>query len=113
MTDKTITIPIYDARLRVAVCPTYELFEQTVHDTGYSGELGGAGMIALRHEETPLFHIIMNKDDISPGNVAHECLHVTNKMMHHLGISHHWDDDEAMCYLHGWIVDAVFQIIKP
>jgi hypothetical protein len=111
MTDKTISIPIYDAALRIAVCDTYEQFEELVFETGYSEPLSGAGMIALRHEETTLFHIIINREDISVGNVAHECLHVTNKLMHHLGIEYDWHNDEAMCYLHGFLVDCVHKII--
>jgi hypothetical protein len=112
MTDKTISIPIYDAQLHVAICDTYEDFEEKVLETGYSDDLAGAGMITLCHTETTLFHIIMNKDDISYGNVAHECLHVTNKLMHHVGIVYDRFNDEAMCYLHGFIVDCVHKIIN-
>lgn len=111
MIERQVNIPIYDAALRVVVCDTYEDFEQAVFDTGYKEPLGGAGMITLRHVETTLFHIIINSEDISYGNVAHECLHVTNKLMNHLNIRYDWDNDEAMCYLHGFLVDAVHKII--
>jgi hypothetical protein len=112
MIEQTINIPIYDAVLYVVIATSYDEFEQAVHDTGYVDPLNGAGMITLRHEETPAFHIIMNSDDISPGNIAHECLHVTNKLMHHLNIIYDWFNDEAMCYLHGFLVDCVHKIIE-
>lgn len=112
MIDETISIPIYDATLRLAICDDYEQFERTVLDTGYTDPLNGAGAITLRHEEATVYHIIINRENISYGNIAHECMHVTDRLLHHVGVVHDWYNDEAACYLLGFIVDCVHKIIN-
>ena len=110
MIDKTVSIPIYDAELRIQITDTYEQFEEAVSVTGFGDDLGGAGAIALRYESHPkLFHIIFNREDLSPGNIAHECLHVTNRLMNTVGIEYSYTNDEAMCYIIGFVVDAFHQ----
>lgn len=113
MIDKTLNIPIYDCEVRVQVTHSYEEFEEAVFETGFSDSVDSAGMITLRYDTHPkLFHVIINEDDISPGNIAHEALHVTNKIMSVTGVKYDDDNDEAMCYLLGFITDGITQIIS-
>ena len=112
MIDKTLCIPIYDVKLRVAICDDNDGFEQTVYDTGYTEDLRGAGAIALRHPGTSLFQVIMLRESLSPGSIAHEALHITNRIMELVDIKYDCHNDECMCYLHAFVVDGIHQIIN-
>lgn len=48
----------------------------------------------------------------SPGIVAHECKHLVNKVFIH--VHHELDryNDEAECYLLGWLVNRVWEFLE-
>ena len=56
-------------------------------------------------------HMIFARSDITPGLVAHECLHTMNKICSDLGISHDPNNDEPMAYIMGWLVDEVYKTV--
>ena len=110
MIDKTISIPIYDFLVRVIISDSYEEFEQDVFDAGWEDGCEGAGAIVF-HTEGKHYTLVINREDISPGNIAHEAGHIVNSIYH--SINAEWDhsNDEPYCYLLGFVVDCIHKII--
>ena len=112
MTDKTISIPIYDFFIRVLIADTLEEFEEVVFDAGYEESVKTAGAIVFNNPyHTKSFVVAFNKDDISVGNIAHEALHVTNRVLEDVGVVFRADEDEPHAYLLGFLVDCLHKII--
>lgn len=113
MKDKALTIPLYDASVRVVVCKTEEEFEQAVFDAHYQEDISGMSAIMLHYPDNPLQYFIgFVRGKTSPGIISHEALHLTNRILKDVGIEYDCENDEAMCYLHGFIVDCLHKIIK-
>jgi hypothetical protein len=113
MTDKTISVPIYDFRVRVIISDTYESFEQDVFDAGYEEDVQDAGMIVFPSPQmTKTYVLCIHQGDISHGNVAHECLHIANRVWESVGGELDYRNDEPLCYLLGFLVDCVHKIIS-
>jgi|SRR5690606_3786968 len=55
---------------------------------------------------------ISKKDKLTHGIIAHEALHATNFILDCIGYQFNPRDDEAICYLHTWVVDEIYKLIK-
>ena len=109
--DKTISVPIYDFLIRVVVSDNEEEFEQDVLDAGFEEDVAGAAMIVL-HSGYKVYTLVIDKNGISNGNIAHESLHIVNRIWRDIGSNWFYDDDEPQCYLIGFIVDCIHKIIE-
>ena len=106
---KTLSIPIYDAEVTVVVT---KKFEKAALEAGYNGELTGKDAAVFRYPDNPgKYVVVFHKDSLSPGNIAHEALHLLHDIMEHVGMGPELNDDEAQAYLIGFIVDGIHQII--
>lgn len=100
---KSFTIPIYDAKARVVVCPAEE-FEPP-------GGLTVQGDAALFYNHgNVIFWFSSSK--VKPGAIAHECLHATNHILHWVGDRPTFEDDEPQAYLLGYLVEQVTKRLK-
>lgn len=45
-------------------------------------------------------------------DIAHESVHVANKIFRDCGIDMHYDHDEHYAYLIGWVADCIEQVVK-
>jgi len=107
---QTLTIPIYDCKVNVVVTPD---FEDAVAEAGWRGNAKDGDGICLHYPDAPKnFTIVLRTGAISPGNIAHEALHLTIKICDALDIKIDERHDEAACYLIGFIVDGITQIIE-
>ena len=107
---KTLTIPIYDCVVYLHVTKN---FEKACSDAGYTGDVGGKYAGVFRYpDRVAMFAVIFHKDAISPGNIAHESLHLLHDIMEQVDIGANTNDDEAQAYLLGFIVDLIHQAIK-
>lgn len=57
----------------------------------------GRGYIALRLDATA-------------GTIAHEAAHYTHKLLDYVGVKHDRHNDEAECYMLGWVVEQLTSI---
>ena len=109
MIRKTLIIPIYDCHCDVVIT---EDFDEAVLEAGYQKPVIGSGGITLHYPDAPSnFVVIMHPTWTSPGNIAHEALHLAGKIMQCVDIKYDIDNDEPMAYLIGFIVDGIHQII--
>ena len=107
MIDKKLSIPIYDCEVRLIVADDYQ---EAVLEAGYKEDVPPVGAIVLHYPDTPLYYVmIFHKDSISPGNIAHESLHLLHKIMRDVSIPPRLQDDEPEAYLMGFIVDLITQ----
>ena len=107
---KTLTIPIYDATIQLHV--TKDL-PKAAMNAGYDGEVGDSGGIVLHYPDySRVYTIILNKDHLSPGIIAHEAYHLTKKIMNTFDLVDTKDNHETGAYLIGFIVDLITQSVK-
>lgn len=71
--------------------------------------ISGAFAYAIEEED---HYIIVFTNTVSPGIIAHECLHIVHMIMESKGFICDLANDEAECYLLGWIVDECFKHVR-
>lgn len=52
------------------------------------------------------------KPDVTPSVVAHEALHIMNRIMHRVEAIPTWSNDEPQAYLIGWIVEQIYKTLE-
>lgn len=102
MLKTSFIVPLYNQKVTVVVtnnlvdvCGVYK-FEDTDRDK--LAGMDGAVFVA------DCGMVVALGSNVNYGLVAHECLHVTKKI---LGIVNVGNDEEAECYLLQWIVNKV------
>lgn len=106
---RDLHIPIYDCTATVVVTNS---FKKAAIKAGYDGNVGGMYAAVFRYPDRPReYTVVFHKKATSPGNIAHEALHLLHDIMEHVGMGANLNDDEAQCYLLGFIVDGLHQII--
>jgi hypothetical protein len=105
---KTLSIPIYDCKVDVVV--TKE-FDEAVVDAGWMENTEGDGIVLHYTDNSSFFVVIFREGCTSPGNIAHEALHLTLKIMQARDIKFDFKNQEPIAYLHGFVVDGLHQII--
>ena len=92
-----------------------ELFEQMLEYLNLSGQiptLGKGGLCALlEHPESGDQMVVMWLSEKNHSYIAHECLHATLYVADTVGLDR--NDDEALCYLHGFFVKKVTETLWP
>lgn len=105
------TIPIYNGRLIVAVCDNL----QEIADA-YEVEADMKGFTAFAcdwMEDTGhRVYLIGIRPDASPGVIAHESKHLVNRLFRFIGLQLDANNDEAECYLLGWIVNRASTVLE-
>ena len=110
MVKKEIVIPIYDFRIILILSDDFGY--DVKNEANYNEDTNGASAVTLTYpDHVNLLSIVFDRENISSGGVAHEALHATNKIMVSLGIKPDLNNDEAQCYLLGFIVDCIYNII--
>ena len=101
MISKTIRIPIYGGRWTIVFVESLKEVEEKykISDT--------EGYDALTLSKGSWWCTAFMNSEITPGIVAHECKHLLNNLFRHVGMRLDVDNDEAECYLLGWMVDTV------
>lgn len=55
--------------------------------------------------------VLYEKSAYCPGVIAHEAVHVTNRIFEYTGIKYSWDNDEHFAYLLKWVVDCMWAVV--
>lgn len=107
---KSIPIPLYGGDLIIIFSNSVEKIQKEVphfkkkHLFAYSSYDDSKGRD---------YFIILNFDDefeeITPGIIAHEALHVGHYIFHDIGADSDLNNDEPLAYLLKWIVDQVHE----
>jgi len=68
------------------------------------------GMAGKALEIDGLDYVIYLRDKKMISTLAHECLHITNMILHSKGVLPSFENDEAQAYLLGWIMKKCLEI---
>ena len=98
----TINVPIFTAGIKVFVCTVDEFrkYRPDVEDNCQGCFLPSHNWMWFNSEV-----------EISPGLIAHECIHAVNCIYEHKGIQITMDNDEVLAYSVEWMVDKIFKKI--
>ena len=103
-----IKVPIYNGKIIVVF--TDDL-QSAMHE--YSDEDCDHDIAITVHFDTPLNYVMgFGVENLCHMVVSHEVCHVTHKIMYDVGIEHTSSNDETEAYLHAYIVNEVYKIIK-
>ena len=114
MTRKKIKIPIYQGTLDIAIFDNYEKSEYQFDGDFEPSYYDFAGYSIMNNKYyLVIINKIHNKDEITTiGTIAHEALHVTNKIMRDCGIEIDLSNDEVQAYLLSYITEQIYKIYK-
>lgn len=106
---KKIKVPIYGGYLVIDVGPlkeTVEKYNVDVDPSSYNALTINWIKDGVRHTA------ILVEKGASPGIIAHESKHTVNSIFKSVGMKLDEYNDEAECYLLGWVVNRVHEAIK-
>jgi len=107
--EKRIKIPIYNQYLSLVITNKKDIsgretYAHTYYDEGREQQLDSVLYLYIN----PFY----KKQNITQGVIAHEAVHVVNRLFHHLGIYTEELNDEHQAYLVGWVVDEMNKFLK-
>lgn len=112
MIKRKIHIPIYEQMVEVYY-GNYKKIKKINDRHGCSELKEGIDGRSIWIEKTNLYLLLLRRDaKLSHGDIAHECKHLVNFIFMNIDIELKKENDEAECYLLGWIVDQIHSIIK-
>ena len=104
MKVKTFKVPLYLGRLIVAFTDDLNIAIKKWNLDTQSDELW-----ACTFQDGKSVYCVFDNTMISPGIIAHEALHATNRILSGLGYIPDPNNDEAQAYLHSWIVSKIYE----
>lgn len=108
---KTFDLKMYESDLKFIICPNMQQeFDRIAKkkagssfNVSFSGDAGGLAFSADIHE----YYIILRDDAIAHSFIAHEILHIVERITRDRGIR----DEESRAYLCGYITKLVYQYL--
>ena len=113
---KTIRLPIYKASITfIETGSLKELKDKFGIDEGWGKIFGHS--FCMEDDEHNLscnVFILLNVNDkeLSPGDVAHECVHTANTIFNLRKMKLDVDNDEPYAYLVSWLVDECYKFFE-
>ena len=103
-------IPLYGGKLFIHVTKD---MENTLDEVGFKEELNcdacclhDVGATSARYD------LIFKKGAITHGVIAHECFHLTHRIMNGINKAYDITNDEPEAYLIHFLVDKVYEFLK-
>jgi hypothetical protein len=113
---KVVKIPIYFGNFIIVFSNNTEKVSR-IADC-YPGEIDHIYALTLHnflYQGKESFCVVYNFWDTQPitiGTIMHEVNHAGNRLFSSRGMTKDWDNDEAECYLKGWMADEVEIFMK-
>lgn len=57
-------------------------------------------------------YLVILTEHPSHNTIAHEALHITHMILDHVGVKADYSNDEADCYLLGWVIGEIYKGIE-
>lgn len=110
---RTFNVPIYNLPFTVCCGQTIEKAGEFVKvGEDIAAELPYCNAFTLRSRMESCHHIVLVEANTKPGFIAHEAKHVVNGIFKYIGQKLDLGNDEAECYLLGWIVEKIHQVVN-
>lgn len=111
MKQKRINIPIYYGSLLIIDNTTKEYTKEI--ETKYNCETtDGYSAFVFENNKVKHFQLIVVITTLDPSVIAHESVHLTNKIFNNVGQELDSYNDEAQAYLTGWLFDKIYKFIN-
>lgn len=101
-------VPIYGGYLVIEVGDLEELSKKYGVDVDSSRY---NALTVYQIKEGIRWNAVLIDKDATPGIIAHEAKHVVNDIFRTTGVKLDIDNDEAECYLLGWVVNRIHEEI--
>lgn len=103
-----IKVPVYHGRILIKFCKD---FIKEAHKIGVELRVDANSFdgLAFKIPKNGNWCILLS-EKITPGVIAHECLHVVNYILGDSGVEVSVTNDEAQAYLLTWLVNKVHKI---
>lgn len=111
MKKKVIQIPIYGGRLTLIKSKDLKDVNKK-YDLDFETESYGGIFFSKNKNGNRDYYMAFRKRDVTPGLIAHECLHFVNDVFLDLGIFYSLKDDEPQAYLLLWAVNKCHKFLK-
>lgn len=106
---KEYPISIYGGVLRIHVT---ENLEKTLKEIDYDGELECDACCVYNTNGSRMYDLVFIKGRVLHGLIAHECFHLTHRIMKHVNKTYDIDNDEPEAYLIQYLTDTVYSFFK-
>ena len=108
MIEQTFIVPIYNCQVDVFVT---ENVEEVAIKANYNDDCTGYEGLTLSYPSNPsIYCMIFREKTIDAGVIAHECFHLTSKIMKACDVKYDIGNIEPYAYLHGYLVEKLTQI---
>jgi hypothetical protein len=112
--SKKYKIPIYRGDFLIIKSDNYkeafEKFKIPIPDGEFDLDLFEAFAFSSPYKNKYTRYIILLKDKVSSGTIAHECNHIVTYMFNDRQCNN-LNNDEPACYLLGWLVNRVHEFL--
>jgi hypothetical protein len=105
---KSIAIPIYGGRVRVHVTDD---MEKTLDEVGYSSDLFCDACVLYSTDDSA-YDLILKRGSVQHGLIAHECFHLTMRIMRGVNKKYDIENDEPEAYLMQFLVTEVYSALR-
>lgn len=116
MTERRFKTPLYGIGFTVIIYDSPEELREKFKGVEFNHDIESfdGGVFELEdHHYLVLHNYIYKKIPYpTPGIIAHEAKHLVNRIFGSIGQELDLHNDEAECYLLGWIVDRVHELNK-
>lgn len=115
MNVKNISVKPYTPRVRIIFDDTLDNIKKHVKRMYPLVEVGdnwNAFVMDSGDGHLDLYILTVNLMPLGISIIAHECFHITNRVMGFAGCKLTEESEEAYCYLHGSIMEQVLNILK-
>jgi len=107
-----VLIPIYQEHLTIVFTDDFNTAYKKYNLDGYDPDVEYDGGVWISDS---IHYLMLDGSNMCAGTVAHEAKHIVNNLFSRVGIELDYDNDEAECYLLGWLVDVIYmkwEIVK-
>lgn len=109
---KKIKIPIYITSFTVFFYDDIDELNKLFYKKDLVVSYEYNGWLATRNDDIYIGFWIKDNNYPTAGTIAHEAKHLVNKIFQDIGQELDLENDEAECYLLGWIVDEIYKLKK-
>jgi hypothetical protein len=111
MKIKRIKIPIYVGSL--VIIDDKDLEHTKEIEKKYNcGPIDGYSAFVFENPSSKYFQLVVVMQCNKPSIIAHESVHLANRMFNHVGQDLDIDNDEAQAYLVEWFFDKIYKFLN-